>query len=72
MNKSEQIHVLRCALEWALTNGVKAIDWNATGYWSYAGGGHDGRDIMPPAKIHEELDRARKVALHAAGKAGEP
>lgn len=60
-NKSELIHVLRCALEWALTHGVKAESWSQTGYWQQ--GGSDGMEIMPPAKLHEELDRARRGVL---------
>lgn len=61
MNKSEHIHVLRCALEWALKHGVKAVDFGNTGYWDQSG--YDGNEIMPPPKIHEELDRARRCVL---------
>jgi len=60
VNKSEQIHELKCALEWCLTHGVKAVSWG-TGYWDQSG--YDGSEIMPPPKLHEELDKARGVAL---------
>lgn len=69
MNKSEQIHVLRVALEWALKHGVKAVDWCGTGYWQQAG--YDGAEIAPPAEAHIELDRARKVVLSSAARTGE-
>jgi hypothetical protein len=70
MTKSEQIHVLRCALEWCLTHGVKGVSWSTTGYWQSGGG--DGREIMPSPEIHVELDRARRVALQAEGNSEEP
>lgn len=63
MDKSEQIHILRCALEWSLKYGVKAVDYCSTGYWHHKSG--EGSDIMPPAHLHVELDRARDVALQA-------
>lgn len=64
MTKSEQIHTLRCALEWSLKNGVKAVDYSATGFWHHKSG--EGSEIMPPAHLHVELDRARGVALQSA------
>lgn len=69
MNKSEHIHVLRCALEWCLKHGVKAAPWSPTGYWQHAG--YDGMEIMPPPHLHAELDRASKVVSSSEGKDGD-
>lgn len=64
----DEVTQLRCALQWCLENGVKAVDFGVTGYWHHKGG--DGSEIMPPAIVHVVLDTARNIVLQQ--RAGKP